>query len=90
MSYKPITVLEPAKDLPLKWYEAHPVIGSKVLSINVEVEDERTLHLLITGNTWLFRDELERHGNTCIYIGPLYLGVLCIYIKALYISCPYI
>ena len=32
MSYKPLTVEEPAKNLPLKWFEAHPVIGSKLAS----------------------------------------------------------
>ena len=62
MSYKPLTVAEPAKDLPLKWFEAHPVIGSKILTFHIQTEDDKTFHLLITGNTWLFRDDLERHG----------------------------
>ena len=32
MSYKPLTVADPTRDLPLKWFEAHPVIGSRLAS----------------------------------------------------------
>ena len=62
MNYKPLTISEPEKDLPLKWFEAHPVIGSKILTFYIQIRDEKTFDLLITGNTWLFREDLERHG----------------------------
>ena len=62
MCYKPINFLEPAKDLPLKWCEAHPVIGNKILCFHFEPEGDNILHLVITGNTWLYRDDLEKHG----------------------------
>ena len=62
MSYKPLTVLDAAKDLPLRWYEAHPVIGSKILTFHFEVEDEETINLCISGNTWPYRTELEKIG----------------------------
>ena len=62
MSYKPINFLEPARELPLKWFQCHPVIGNKILCFHFEPEDESILHLVITGNTWLYRDDLERHG----------------------------
>ena len=62
MAYRPIEFIEPAKELPLKWFEAHPVIGNKILCFHFEPEDENTLHLVITGNTWLYRDDLEKHG----------------------------
>ena len=29
MSYSPITIHEPAKDLVLKWYQAHPCVSKK-------------------------------------------------------------
>ena len=61
MSYKPIDICEPAKDLPLKWFQCHPCIGSKILCWHLEPEGESILHLVITGNTWLYRDDLERH-----------------------------
>ena len=62
MAYKPLDFKEPTRDLPLKWFEAHPVIGNKILCFHFEPEDENTIHLVITGNTWLYRDDLERHG----------------------------
>ena len=62
LNYKPLHVSEPAKELPLKWYEAHPVVGSKILTFHVEVVDDKMMNVVITGNTWLFRDDLERHG----------------------------
>ena len=61
MSYKPLEIREPAKDLPLKWFECHPVIGNKILCWHLEPEGDSILHLVITGNTWLYRDDLERH-----------------------------
>ena len=62
LTYKPIEFLEPASALPLKWYEAHPVVGNRILCFHFEAEDDNILHLVITGNTWLYRDDLERHG----------------------------
>ena len=62
MAYKPLDFKEPTRDLPLKWFEAYPVIGNKILCFHFDPEDEDTIHLVITGNTWLYRDDLERHG----------------------------
>ena len=61
LTYKPIEFLDPAAALPLKWYEAHPVVGNRILCFHFEAEDDNILHLVITGNTWLYRDDLERH-----------------------------
>ena len=55
MTYKPIKVFEPEKDLPLKWFECHPVIGNKLLCWHFEPDEDRTINLVITGNTWLYR-----------------------------------
>ena len=62
MNYKPLTVSEPTKDLPLKWFEAHPVTSARILTFYIQVQDDKTFDLLITGNTWLFRETLEKHG----------------------------
>ena len=62
LNYTPLHVSEPTKELPLKWYEAHPVVGNKILTFHIEVVDDKKIHVVITGNTWVFRDELERHG----------------------------
>ena len=34
----------------------------KILTFHIQIQDDKTFDLLITGNTWLFRDDLERHG----------------------------
>ena len=62
MSYKPIKVHPCGRDLPLKLFETHPVVGKKVLTLNFETESASELSLVITGNTWNFRDDLEKNG----------------------------
>ena len=62
MSYKPIKVHPCGRDLPLKLFEAHPVVGKKVLTLNFETEATTELSLVITGNTWNFRDDLKKNG----------------------------
>ena len=32
------------------------------MTFHIQIQDDKTFNLLITGNTWLFRDDLERHG----------------------------
>ena len=32
------------------------------MTFHIQIQDDKTFDLLITGNTWLFRDDLERHG----------------------------
>ena len=54
LTYRPIEFLDPAAALPLKWYEAHPVVGNRILCFHFEAEDDNILHLVITGNTWLY------------------------------------
>jgi hypothetical protein len=53
MSHKPIKVHPCGRDLPLKLFEAHPVVGKKVLTLNFETEATTELSLVITGNTWI-------------------------------------
>ena len=47
---------------PWKLFEAHPVVGKKVLTLNFETESATEISLVITGNTWNFRDDLEKNG----------------------------
>ena len=62
MTYNPLEVHEPADNLPLKVFQAQPVVGKRVLSFYFEPDDETSISLVITGNTWNYRDDLERHG----------------------------
>ena len=48
--------------LPLHVFEAYPVMGRKITIMNLQVEDERTLSLLLTGHTWPWRRQLDEFG----------------------------
>jgi len=62
MSYKPIKVHPCGRDLPLKLFETHPVVGKKIITLIFQTESATELSLVITGNTWNFRDDLEKNG----------------------------
>jgi len=62
MSYKPITLHVPGKDLPLKWCQAQPAVSKKILCFFFEPDGAKELSLVLTGNTWNFRDDLEKAG----------------------------
>ena len=36
----------------MKFYQAHPVMGKKILCFFFEPEGERELSFVLTGNTW--------------------------------------
>ena len=55
MSYNPIVHHEPSRDLPLKVFEAHPVVGRRILSLNIEADSDNEVSILVSGNTWNFR-----------------------------------
>ncbi len=54
-------------DLPLKWYESQPVIGKKLVSMTLQIEDEKTVSILWGGNTWAFRQALDETGISGAY-----------------------
>ena len=62
MSYATIAFHEPTNDLPLKVFEAHPVNSKRVITLYFEPEDEATVSMVIVGNTWNYRDDLEKNG----------------------------
>ena len=54
-------------ELPLKWYESQPVIGKKLVTMTVQVEDEKTCSILGGGNAWAFRQALDENGVSGAY-----------------------
>ena len=62
-----ITVHEPAQSLPLKWFEAHPCVGKRILCWFIEPEGANEMSLVIAGNTWNFRESGRR---TCTPPSP--------------------
>jgi hypothetical protein len=61
MSYEPMTLHDCAAVLPLKVFECHPPQSKKIISLVFEPVSEEVLNLVITGGTWVFRDELEAY-----------------------------
>ena len=64
LSYQPLVIndAKAAKDLPLKWEQAHPVVGTQLLCLHFEPVSDTLVNLVITSNTWIFREDLEKNG----------------------------
>ena len=64
MNYEHYTLHDPAEEseLPLKWNEAAPCIGKRVLTCHLTAENETELKLIWSGNTWAFRDAMDEYG----------------------------
>lgn len=54
---------EPAASLPLKYFEAQPCQGKRVVTFQLEFDSEgKRLSALILGNTYAFRQRLDEAG----------------------------
>ena len=51
LSYQPLVIndAKAAKDLPLKWEQAHPVVGTQLLCLHFEPCSDTLVNLVITG-----------------------------------------
>ncbi len=51
LNYEHYTVLSVSSDevLPLRWYECQPVIGKKIVTMVIQVEDEKHVSVLWGG-----------------------------------------
>ena len=68
LNYEHYTVVSVTdEDLPLKWYQCQPVVGKKIVSMVVQVEDEKHISVLWGGNTWAFRQALDEFGVNGAY-----------------------
>ena len=52
----------PPRPITLSSVQAHPVGGKRIISFVFEVESENEVSLIIQGNTWNYRDDLEKAG----------------------------
>ena len=64
MNYGHYTLHDPAEEseLPLKWNEAAPCIGKRVLTCHLTAENETELKFIWSGNTWAFRDAMDEYA----------------------------
>ena len=61
-NYEHYTLNENARDLLLKVFEAQPVVGKRITTLNLQLCSDTILDLVITGHTWPFRDSLSSFG----------------------------
>ena len=61
MDYEPLTLHDQSTDLPLKVFQAQPPQSKKYITLVFEPKEE-SVNVVISGNTWAFRDQLEAHG----------------------------
>ena len=62
MDYDPLTLKEASTELPLKVFQAHQPQSKKYITLAFEPVSEETVNVVVSGNTWAFRDQLEAHG----------------------------
>jgi hypothetical protein len=55
------TRMQPAQRLPLKFFEAQPVQGKRIVTFRLELDDGK-LSALIVGNTYAYRTKLDEAG----------------------------
>lgn len=57
---------EQAASLPLAFFEAQPIQGKRVVTLNLEADGDH-VSVLISGNTWAFRSRLDALGVAGAY-----------------------
>ena len=56
LQYEHYTLNEPEAKLPLGIFEAQPVGTKKPITLNLQIESEGVLSIVVTGNTYAFKD----------------------------------
>ena len=59
LAYEHYTLNTPAKSLPLKIFECHPCAGKRVLTLNVEATTDQTVSVVVSGNSFSYRDRMD-------------------------------
>ena len=55
-------VNEAATKLPLHIFDAQPPIGKRITVLNLQLQSDSEINLVISGNTWPFRERLDAFG----------------------------
>jgi hypothetical protein len=70
LQYDHYSLEEPNMRLPLGPFEAQPVIGKRIVSLNLQIElGADTISVVITGQTWNYRAKLDSCGVRGGYTG---------------------
>ena len=57
-----------AEQMPLKWYEAQPIVSKKIVVMQLQPESETCLSVLWSGNTCNYRSALDEAGVKGAYV----------------------
>lgn len=60
--YEHYSLSDPSNTLPLLYFQAQPCVGKRVVGLHLQIEGETNMSVVITGNTWAFRQRLDAHG----------------------------
>ena len=75
LSYKHYTLHhDKVEKMPLKWYEAQPVISKKIVVMHLQPESETCLSVLWSGNIWNYRSALDEAGVKGAYVDEEAVG----------------
>ena len=69
LEYEHYTLNEPAKTLPLRVFDAQPVLGKRIVTLSVQTEKPDHISIVVAGNTWNFRSRLDDFGVPGSYVG---------------------
>ena len=59
LEYENYTLEEPARDPPLRVFDAQPVVARRIITLHVQPRDEETVDLLLASNSWNYRSRLD-------------------------------
>ena len=62
MQYEHYVFNEPKPVIPLKVFDAQPVMGKRIITLHLQPETSTTMSILVTGNTFNFRSRLDSYG----------------------------
>jgi hypothetical protein len=62
LEFEHCTLEEPASELPLGVFQAHPVGAKRILTCHIQPQSDDTFDLLVSGYTWPFRQRFDQHG----------------------------
>ena len=59
LGYGHYTLNDPAKSLPLRFFECHPCTSKRAITLNVEAISEHMVSIVVSGNSYAYRRRLD-------------------------------
>ena len=65
---KPYVINPGNADLPLQWFECHPVVSKRLTIMIIQIESESCVSVIWTGDVWAYRGALLTAGVTSAHV----------------------